>query len=104
MLPPFPTMIAASLAVLTLASLRAEGEPARDPFAMSQPPAGPTQPQGTRPGPAGALCADRCAEPVVGLTCALTHIVDPPSFRAAAKPCVLEIEARGETGARMIEE
>ncbi|QCI68256.1 hypothetical protein [Phreatobacter stygius] len=50
------------------------------------------------PRSADRFCADRCAAPVVGLTCGLTHIVDPPSFRAVAIPCVMDIQAIGEPG------
>lgn len=104
MLPPFPTLIAASLAVLALAGPSARSEPARAPAAMVLRPPAVTHPPGTRPGSASHFCADRCAQPVVGLTCGLTHIVDPPSFRAGVRPCVLEIDASGEPGARLIEE
>ncbi|MFX5562562.1 hypothetical protein ABTD73_19105, partial [Acinetobacter baumannii] len=88
--------MAAPLVFFSLAAAHAEADPASAPSAMPRPPHVAGRLRGKAPTPVDHLCADRCARPVVGLTCGLTHIVDPPSFRAAVKTCVLDIDAASD--------
>ncbi|MBN8939910.1 MAG: hypothetical protein J0H01_10480 [Rhizobiales bacterium] len=93
---PLWTMLAAPLLVSMLAGAYAETLLAP---AAQRPPAADL-PRGMRPESAKPFCADRRIQPVIGLTCGATDIVDPPSFRTVARPCILEIDGSGEPEAR----